>query len=639
MAITDLSRRVITRYEAITTEHEKALEKLKGKTEESRKGFADWAKGVNESLNKGVDGLGKLNQAFEGASKIIGFGRDAIRAYGQDLRLEAAAGSANVEKLSAAFDGLFTKHQVLTFAAQTQRGVMKLNQDQMETLAKATVSLTRAGFDQEEVFNKLKDAAIGLKVNGLDDLGIAVEKGATNAETLSNMMKALGKVIQDNKGLTSSEADDVERLGIAWDNAKDGLMAYAGATLSLSAAKEGRGLLFDATNVLTLGEAGRSLENRKVREANASQAALGFLNVQSGFNEFGEENKPFNITEALGVDTTEKKYESFTKSIGQDFKMLGEIGGQTSGKLTGILETILAAQAKAQKSAKEFASIGDKLLGPSWSAKSGLSAEEIMGMSESPADRAIRQGAAERAALKAADDAAVDQMYRDEADSRRRTVDFGDASSRISGAAAGVQDLQNALADLQKGKQKSFLESTFGAVDEWDTYQSLFQGLQGAIGGTYEAIIKGSEPAGAALRKGIAAGVMATGKGELVQAIKEEAWAIGSFAYGNIAEGTAHQLSALKHGAAAALAGVVAKELGAGGGGGSSGGGSGGSGSSSGGSSSSSPSFGNGQSQAPGERIIVLMGDSQGNNSPRMEYLNAQRVVDLAFGGNGVTNR
>jgi hypothetical protein len=78
-------------------------------------------------------------------------------------------------------------------------------------------------------------------------------------------------------------------------------------------------------------------------------------------------------------------------------------------------------------------------------------------------------------------------------------------------------------------------------------------------------LVTGSESFGKAAKRVIGQTIMAEGSHMLVLALREGAQAIAALATGNFAKAGAHGLAAAKFGAGAALAGVVASQLGAGG--------------------------------------------------------------------------
>ncbi len=600
MAI-DINRTVTTTYKAITDQHEQALEKLKGKTKESETSFGEWAKGLNEHLNHGMEALGKFNQAFEGLNKLVEIGAEGLRAYGDDLRLTAAAGSTDIERLSEAFHGLSTEHDVLSFAAKANHGVMKLSQEQMELVGEAAVSLTRQGFDQADAFEKLEGAAISLKTKGLEQLGISVEHSTDKGEQLNNIMMALHATIDKGKDLVPSEAEDVERLSVAWKNAKENVEKYIGATLSLSALKNGRGAGFDVVNVLTFGQAERNLEARKIREANAS-ASLISMPSQS------------DIDAGKGGDSTFDPYQLVDQIYGLGLAN-DAIAGKAEARLTAFMEKSKKDYAAAEAMAKILA------------AQRRTLANKI---AKESTDTLLKQLTDEAVATEG-----------------QASLDSASAAIHASMQTGGIVLPANTQAIIDKAgadsaqnerqtKSTKALAKVFGPIGDFDLYKEAFKSLEGAVSSSMNAWIDGSMSAGEAFKKFIGDAVKGLASQMLVEAIKNTAYAIGSLVPGptfNPPAAAGYFLAAAEFAAGAATAAIVAKELGAGGGSTSSA-----SAGKGGGAGSSAPSTlpANSNTQPQGDKIIVYA-DSYADDSPRMKTLKAQKLLALAGIGNGVT--
>jgi hypothetical protein len=601
--VIDFTSKVLTVFKADVSDMKSGLKDLQGEEKKLAQAQLDAANQRNSSMDDWVKRLGNVNQALELVGRAVGFAGDALKAYASELRLEAAAGSANVDKLSDAFGGLFTRHEVLTFAAQTQRGVMKLNQEQMETLAKATVSLTRAGFDQEDVYQKLKDAAIGLKVGGLDDLGIAVEKGSTDAETMSNMMEGLNKVIHENKGLTSTAADDVTRLGVAWANAKDSLMSYAGASMTLGGMKEGRGFGFDAANVLTFGQAGRNLDNRKTREANATGAArdAAMSGIGSSTDEWGNYVGPTDAWATADGDgrLDEASFYTFTNGVLQKIPKVKKKG--TGGGGRGKPDTrakdrtdLLVSQLESEIENADPNSVVDGM---------GGGYDSLM---NTPGMGGID----------------IEGEYQKLIDAQRRITEQNYEAFRAT-------------------EQQTFLESTFGKLEDFDAYAAAFQMLSGGVSASMDAWISGSMSAGQAFKKFIGDALKGLASQLAVEALKHGAYALGSLAFGDVSGAGRHAAAAAAFGAGAAAAAIAAKSMGGGGASASAGGGSssGASGSNArGGGTASTGNGGSGDGGGGRSNTIIVYGDSFSNDSPRMRQVHAEQLVKKAMGSSSATH-
>lgn len=122
----------------------------------------------------------------------------------------------------------------------------------------------------------------------------------------------------------------------------------------------------------------------------------------------------------------------------------------------------------------------------------------------------------------------------------------------------------HALTDSRSSSDK-FLEKIFGPPEEFDAYTTAWSTLETAVTSGYEALITGSESAGAAIKKVIASSIMAEGSRMLVMALREGAMAVAALATGNFASAAAHGKSALMFGAGATAAGIAASALGGGG--------------------------------------------------------------------------
>ncbi len=155
----------------------------------------------------------------------------------------------------------------------------------------------------------------------------------------------------------------------------------------------------------------------------------------------------------------------------------------------------------------------------------------------------------------------------------------------------------------------TILQRMFGEADEIDRYTRAWATLEDAVTSGYEALITGSESAGAAMKRIIGQSIMAGGSRMLVLALRESAFAVAQLASGNFASAATHGKSALMFGAGAAAAGVAARALGVGGGSTAA------AGASAGGSTTVSGTGGAVES-GPVNRTFVI-GDSFGFESPR----------------------
>lgn len=627
-------KKVALSFEVKAAQLEAAWDKVRSGAENAAKSAGSFGKSLNDSINAGVDKLGKLNQAFEGVGKIVGFGEQALKAYGERIRLEAAAGSTNIGKLEEAFGGLVNRTEVLKFAAQAQNGALKLTQEQMEKVAKATVGLSRAGFDQEEVFKKLTEAAVKAKAEGLDDYGMSVKEGANATETLNNVLAAYDKKIAETAGLSSTAADDIQQLSIAWENAKSKALEYAGAavfafTRPTRGMEKGEGAAFWLANIGTLGAASYMVDQNATAAANASidKYLPGAMSgIGSSTDEWGNYVGPrddWSTAAGGSLDATKA-----------DVMM---------GKLTRDLVARQAAAKKAQEEAKKSATEHAKL------------AREL---AAEAAGRALLRSMREGATVEATDRTFGTEQVGDYLRYRPNQPDLSlgaaaDSTSMDAEAAASTRALEtgyqaqamteNFMATVNKFRgQQSWLETTFGSVDEISGYSTAFGALQGATTSAMQAWISGSMSLGLAVKKGIGDSLAGVASQLGVESLKHAAYAVGSLAFGDLTGVARHGAASAAFGAGAVAAAAAAKKLGASvsaemaankaaaGGGGGAGGGRGASSGTGGGSGGG----GTGQPQVIYQTTIVYS-DHFSQLPAREKALQAQELVAAATGGTG----
>lgn len=472
--------------------------------------------------------------------------------------------------------------------------------------------LAASSGDTKEAFAKLEARAKELE-KSIDGIKNAAGTGTPNFKALGNVITAF------NQGL--------EVAGKALRFAEAGLEAYA--KTSEKAAKDVNKLTSEFQyykNVVMSGIGEVTVE--------LGRSAVSFDQAVEALRRGGEKG----FGQAYGQIT--KEWDALNLAIKDTAKALGGLAENEVTRFGDITSTVAknatrameSAVAEARKLAEEYRKIGGRLLGPGNRVESHRA-----GMT-----------AAEEQEIRAAN--ALYQVEQDEAETARRAVDFGGAFSNLSESGSALREMQETLRQLQSAQERTLFESIFGPVSEIDLYKQSLEalgatltGFTDAVGAGYQAIVTGSQPIGQAMKAAAAASILATGTASAIDAARETALGFGSLAWGPIGgvAAAAHFKSAALHAAVAVGAGVAANGLGAGanGGGAANGAYGGGSRGPTGGGFYERNAPGS-EGQGPGERIIVVLGDSHSSSSPRMQQLEAERTVNLAFGnGSGVTNR
>jgi hypothetical protein len=572
--------RAIVQFKADTSDLERGLKKLTGLEKEHAQAQLDAAKQRNQGYDDWVKKLGNANQALELAGRAINVARDAFNSYADNLRLKAAAGNVSIERLKAASMGLRTEHELLSFAAQTQNGAFKLNQQQMETAQKAMVALTRAGFDQEEVTKKVTEALVKANGGGLDDFGIKVRSGKTDVENFNIVMEELAKKAAGVDSSTGTAAEGVQRMGVTMADAVDSM------TNSL-------GDLVAALSPLLIGLAkGVELIAEIAKYGLGSVPGIGDLDALA-------KKRQDMIDRLLG-----KKPAEAPRQVVNAHDRWNEDGLGTVDE-----GTLLTASTRWQQEVAKRQAAAKAKRAATWE-QSGASVTGTDTVGRPIGFGSTMYGAA-------ADTNQYDEY------GRALGLDVGSPlQANYDALTKGWQDKVAA----QQEKKQTFLEGTFGKLEDFNLYATAFSTLTGGVTTAMDAWITGSVSAGQAVRKFLADSLKSLASQMAVEALKHGAYAIGSLAFGDVRGAGQHAAAAAAFGGAAAAAAVASKSLG--------GGGAPQSATASGGSAASTTG-GSGGAGAPSgsssRPVYVLVGDSFSEDSPRMRASRAQAAMERAL--------
>jgi hypothetical protein len=559
-------------------------------------------------MESAIGTYAKAGLAIGAVAGAASLAAEAFRSWSENVRLEAKTAGINIDVVTASFSGLISHHEALQFAAQTSTGVLALNQGQMETVGQAAVALRNRGFDLTESLQKLTDAAVKGKVGGLDDLGLAIKEGSSKAETLRNMMTELNKVIADSGTPTTQHTDAITRLGVAWDNAKDKAKSYVAE--GIMDVIDGFGMVSDAAK-LAEGAWGASPFGKMIERADR-------LANPDRYDPMAAVRKGMRAGIRKGLDSEVIEMPDDDRS--GDYAKLVEKRRADAQKRAELMESIEDARSADRQRALE------------------AEADRAQELDDKQQDEAIKR----QAVLDGLADKRMDEERGWHEEERQR-------ANEQYGQMFALQQLREKIADdaarAVEERRRGYLEAAFGTIEEIDLYKQAFESFGGvftafgdAVGGSYEAIVTGSGSAAAAFKHMLADGLLALGKSEVVQALKETALGFGELALGNAASAALHFKSAAVHGAVAVAAGAAAHGMGAGSSAdkGAGSGASGGTGASRG--SSGGGSSGNTVTQQ-GERVIVYAGDSFSEDTPRYRQRRAEALVGMALGPSSGSNR
>ncbi len=585
----------VVTYKADTKDMKAGLKELQGEERKLAEARLKSAETSNRGIEKQIATIGKWTVALGtiGVAAKVAF--DALEHSGRKADLSAVAAGISIDGLRKATFGLKTNMELLEFAAKTNQGQFKLNQGQMETVAKAMVALEERGNDSAQVFDALTTALVTGKTKGLAPFGIQVDETKDKAAKFKDIMSQLSKVSGEVSESSLDAADKMTQQKVAFanifDTVQDGIGKVAEAMLPyVQLLAQVAGFVADiASHIPNIPGLGGGGVGSKIAKA-TSYLMPGIGQLKGAHDAY----RYFNPEEADGT--------------------WGDAFGRARGKAANrprpdAPDLDMPAMYVGSDLARKKKSGSGKAKDP-WEGWSDFAGFGNVGstFSENIGDA----DASTRAMMEIFQKAAA--KYQDEQANPQRL-------------ALAAREMKEILAEQDTAKKESFLSSTFGPVGEFDIYAQAFSALSGAVGSAFSAWIDGSASAGQAFKAFAGEAVKSIAIQMAMEAMKEGAYALAALAWGNIPKATLHGQAALQFAAGTVIAGGVAKAMSPGSGGASAGRGA---------SPGAPQNYGSQGGGSQGVHNTIVYGDSFADDSPRQRQLRAERVVNKVIGTSGV---
>jgi hypothetical protein len=645
---------VLARYEANIDQAKAKVKELSGEQKKAAKEAAEAYKAQGEAWKKHVGDFAKGAAAITAGYLVAKNGLQAMR---EEQRLLAGSAGVDIDGLSKAWGGLRTQVELMTFAQAGHQGAWKLTSAQLEQVTAGMRALEAKGNDSQKVFERFTEVLHKGKLEGLDEFGLSLKSTGNQSEDLTILMNALGREVLDVGGNFAKTGDAAQRSIVKMEDGLSRLRITAGkaanAFLDLGVAiGQGLGRLVYGDLPEDNGPGGKASAY-----AEKFRARRGF-NVRSTFDRGrnSDESSLYSIFDNnfSGTDAAGQRLATFSSAVRQGMIGRGPLATASPEEFAKMvagmpedwqaIDPFLAKRVDelSVKLTDRFNTVGvDAAKGILHGFKNALDRNKRTtgggrgrGSRRSASDDAptffdsiVDTGSAFGGFLQ---DTANANMAAAAAESQR----FGDAQSAYRDQmsqrfadAQMVQDIEAGRTSLAQQQEQSFLERTFGKLEEFDKYAAGFATLKGAVTDGFAAWIEGSESVGAAVRKSVAQSLGA-------YAIEMAGMAVVSAANGvyhllnplTAAQGAGELWAAAKYGAAAGALGYMAKELGGGS-------------KSSGVASSAAGVGGRGPSNDNRTSAVVIVGDPLGDDSPRERQRRTRRAMRAAGSDNtGVRN-
>lgn len=590
------------------------LTKVEKKAKDTGKGLGDFIGGIDSTVEKLKRGLGDV-------SAFIGIANDLFKHSLEESRLQMGASGVSIEGLRKASRGLKTEMDLLRDAVKFKSAAEKLSQRDMEDVERAMDSLTRKGKDAQKVNEAINQALTKLSTEGLQELGIRVDKAGLSMDDASDRAELFKRVMQqlrdESLGVADAELTKEERTasaGVTFTNAVDRMKTALGEFVTalapmiekvawlienvpklVSGIGTGMGKLYkgwaqsmglnvwhddsDGTQGVNDILQARLRRNARVRELFAQGNTIGAGMLGSGG---AEELDETSGTAAVAGWLKQNGWApgGIDAPVGAKYKGKGQRDAAAS-----------AALAEAKRAAEEAKRLANEV-------------------AKSLTDDLVKQ----------LEDEAPDIEDAFEALGSNLTEMLGNLDEKI---ASGI----TAMGDADK-KRKNFLEAAFGPIEEFNQYAAAFNILGSAVTSAMDAWITGSESMGTAIKKALAQGIKALASELAMNALKHGAYALGSLAFGDVRGAAMHGAAAGKFALGAVAAAAVARSMGHGG----TDYGSAGTPTGAGGA-APRPTSGGASQSGGGSHTVMIIGDPHDTETnSRRRTANAKRIISRVVG-------
>jgi hypothetical protein len=163
-------------------EEKKAAQERLSETEKANRSIEDQIR----SFTKATATIGAVVVAYKAAQA-------AAKAYLEDVRLEASAAGADLDRLKAATHGLVEADTLLSFAGKAMNGTWRLTQQEMETVLQGAMALRKTmGVELQPTVEALTEAIAKGNTKALREFGIEAKDKKGVLEELRSGYARLG---------------------------------------------------------------------------------------------------------------------------------------------------------------------------------------------------------------------------------------------------------------------------------------------------------------------------------------------------------------------------------------------------------------------------------------------------------------
>lgn len=634
----DITKRVILAYKADTASAAADIKKLALTQKEHAQAMKKDLESQNSELEAQIAKYGKLAAKAAAVYAGIKVSLDSMEFYYERNELREKAQGHSIEALRTATRGLVSETELLKLAVTANNGVMKASQTELITVAKAMDVFADRNYDAAKVTQDFNEFLQTGKAKALKDYGLQITETRGSVEQFKEVMEQLTVVATDQAFIVNDSRDAWDQSKVSMNDSVDSLRETFGSFIkeisplltfamdavmevvaAIKLAIEGyRLILVAAKELWDYVAGGLAMWGDSLRDAGEF---LGIIEeTDTRVSGMARSMALVNQTIAIAVEAEKHKLSLLEQQ--QIIMATMSIGSLSPERMRAAFKEIAAFRKAYVHSTDIELTEMDMLDIDGMNKKGGGKRERPTYETEFVDPAALREKFA------AQDAAITEAMNESHALFVAEWQELGFAGQEhLLKAVEVVGDIREQYAQFHSDQSQSVLRSMFGDPAEINLYASGLDMLKESGVAAFQAMMTGSESAGAAFKKMLASNMMGLASEMFGKSIYHGAMALGSLAMLDGRGAAMHGAAAGKYAAGAVLLGGIAASMGAGAGASSS--------VASGSAGSSLPATASAGIAAPagssGNNVTVLVGDDFADDSPRKRQQRAERMVQMGL--------
>ena len=276
-------------------------------------------KGAKRSLTSLAFSVNEIGAAAQKVGAGLRKAGEAVKFFAKTAQLEAAAAGADISRIQDAAQGLITQQEALSFAAAALNTEFKLNQQEMENVARFMIVLRNQGNDLATVQTRLTQAIVEGNSRALRPFGVIVDGTTGKLQTQKDILAEITKQNETYAGSLDLAGDAALRMAVKTEDATDRLKNAIGEGISDS-----------IQWVEDLGDAWDSATDANLRWGVQTALVIEETFKQARLAALSPEQRAGIRAGRRGIGANIREFGSFGQRLGQRLGIGGAQAGQAA---------------------------------------------------------------------------------------------------------------------------------------------------------------------------------------------------------------------------------------------------------------------------------------------------------------------